>query len=175
MLARLRTGSAWLSAQELDTARAELKVAEADLAAARSATSASQVRLRQVNLRAARHIVTAPFAGSLVGSEIDVGDSVAAGQVLARIVTDERRVRFGMPREYVPRNGAMEVTLQLGELSPRVTATVIDMRPEVDSAAQLVFAVAQPRALTDVGPDWVLGARVIVQPTRAQPRATSER
>ncbi|MET0339940.1 MAG: HlyD family efflux transporter periplasmic adaptor subunit [Polyangiales bacterium] len=174
-LARMERGGDWLSAQEIDIARSELRVAEAELSAARSATAASSVRLKAVNLRAQRHVVVAPFEGVLASSDLDVGDSVMAGQVLARVVSDERRVRFGMPREYVPRDGRMDVSLQLGENAPRVEASVLDVRPEVDSAAQLVFAVARPRTSADVGPDWVLGARVVVRPTHRQPRANPER
>jgi membrane fusion protein, multidrug efflux system len=165
-LARLSRGSAWLSAQELEAARSELAVAEAELAAARSATAMSKVRLRQVHLKAARHVVMAPFDGVLMSSELDIGDSVSAGQVLARVVSEDRRVRFGMPREYVPNRGTMQVTLQLNEHAPRVRASVIDVRPEVDPAAQLVIAVALPDTNVARGPEWVLGARVSVLPEK---------
>jgi RND family efflux transporter MFP subunit len=168
-LARLTQGSAWLSAQELETSRSELLVAQAEVAAARSATAMSKARIRQIQLKAQRHVVTAPFDGILVSSELDIGDSVSGGQVLARVVSEDRRVRFGMPREYVPRQGTLEVTLQLNERAPRVRAKVIDIRPEVDAAAQLVVAVALPDTNVARGPEWVLGARVIVQPTKGFP------
>jgi membrane fusion protein, multidrug efflux system len=173
-LARMQSGGAWLSAQELSTARSELLVADAELAAASSATAMSKVRLRQVNLRAARHVITAPFDGVLLSSDLDVGDSVVAGQILARVVSHERRVRFGLPREYLPQLATSRVELRLADGAKTYEATVVDVRPEVDPAAQLVFAQALPTA-AELGADWVLGAHVRVRPAITLDPLRSER
>lgn len=173
-LARMQSGGAWLSAQELSTARSELLVADAELAAASSATAMSKVRLRQVNLRAARHVITAPFDGVLLSSDLDVGDSVVAGQILARVVSHERRVRFGVPREYLPQLGAAKVELKLTDGGEPAQATVVDIRPEVDPAAQLVFAQAVPSGV-ELGANWVLGAHVRVRPAISLDPMRSER
>lgn len=139
-LNRLRAGATWLSAQELDSANSELQVAQAELQAARAAVGASQVQLRQSRVVAERRTLVAPFGGTVVDLGVDPGDSVKAGQVVMRILSEGREVRFAYPAGQLPETGARNVIVELEgshvSLPGRVTAT----RPEVDPSARLVIA-----------------------------------
>jgi RND family efflux transporter MFP subunit len=156
---RLEQGGSWIAEQELSAARSAERVAHADLAAARAGVSMGRAQLAQQALRARRHALEAPFDGVLVSFDVDPGDSVAARQVLARVITDERQVRFAIPREQLPRD-LSEVLLALpdgGDLPAMVDA----LPPELDPAAQLIFAVATPARAAGLMP----GTRVEVRPS----------
>lgn len=163
-LKRLEEGGKWLSAQELDVARTEVRVADADLSAARSSVAMGRARLAQQVLRADRHRIEAPFTGTLVSIDVDRGDSVSAGQVLVRVISDERVIRFAVPRDELAQHPLFEVLVRLKDQAGGLRAAVSAIRPEVDTAAQLVFATAavpeQVRAL----PAWMPGSSVEVTP-----------
>lgn len=165
-LARLEVAGSWLSAQELDAARTEVRVAQAELSAARSSVAMGRARVAQQKLRADRHKIVAPFEGTVVSIDADLGDSVAEGQLLARLISDRRVIRFAMPRdELVP--GFEEVEVRQGPGRPGLRALVDAVRPEVDLAAQLVFAsAALPEEARDL-PEWLPGTAVQVLPLRA--------
>jgi RND family efflux transporter MFP subunit len=154
-LERLKVGEAWLSQQELETARSEVRVARAELAAARASLAMGGARYAQQRLRVTRSTLVAPFAGSLVASDLAPGDSVAAGQVLARVFSGDRQVRFAIPRDELPPAG-VEVVVTLPSTKHQVRARVTSLRPEMDPSAQLVFATA---ALPG---DWMPGTAVEV-------------
>jgi RND family efflux transporter MFP subunit len=167
-LKRLEEGGKWLSAQELDVARTEVRVAEADLSAARSSVTMGRARLAQQQLRQEKHRIEAPFSGTLVSIEVDEGDSVSAGQILARVISADRVIRFALPRTDVAEQALTEVSVRLKGQQGALRATVRTVRPEVDSAAQLVFAsAALPDAVRDL-PSWMPGSVVEVTPVDAQ-------
>lgn len=168
-LKRLEAGGSWIAAQELETAKNAVRLAKADLGTAKAGVGMGRARVAQQKLRARRHTLEAPFDGVLVSCEVDPGDSVAAGQVVARVITDDRRVRFAVPREQLPATGALEVVLSLPSGSRQ--ATVDSLQPEVDPAAQLIFATATP---PDGGPDLMPGTRVEVRPVAQAQGATVE-
>jgi multidrug efflux pump subunit AcrA (membrane-fusion protein) len=160
--ARLEQGGSWIAAQELSAARAAERVAHADLQAARAGVTMGRARLAQQALRARRHTLEAPFDGVLVSCDVDPGDSVAARQVLARVITDERQIRFAIPRDQLPAAGLAEVLLALpdgGDLPAAVDA----LAPELDPAAQLIFATATPPLAAGAG--LMPGTRVEVRPS----------
>jgi RND family efflux transporter MFP subunit len=170
-LARVSEGGQWLSAQELDSARAEVRVAEAELRAARSLVSMGRARVAQQRVRDKKLTISAPFDGRLVAVEVDAGDNVTPGRVLARVISEDRRIKFALPRD--------AVNTQLGEvlvarpgMESALRARVASVRPEVDPAAQMVFAVA---ALPDVPEtrSWLPGTdvRVFAAPTESSPGA----
>ena len=90
-LERLRAGAAWLSKQELENAAAEARLADAELRAATAGVSMGRAQVSQQRLRRDRQVLTAPFAGTVASLEVDLGDSVVAGQVVLRIVSDDRK------------------------------------------------------------------------------------
>jgi RND family efflux transporter MFP subunit len=173
-LTRLEEGGKWLSAQEIDAARTEARVAEADLAAARSSVAMGRARLAQQKLRADKHRIEAPFSGTLVSIEVDEGDSVSPGQLLARVISNDRVIRFAMPRAALTERPLPKVLVRLKGQSGGLEANVDAVRPEVDSAAQLVFARAElPEAVREL-PSWMPGSVVEVMPPDA-PAAQVER
>jgi RND family efflux transporter MFP subunit len=139
---RLLAGGAWLSAQEIEAASSEVRVAEAELRAARSASDVGAARLQRERLRAERHTLSAPFDGVVVSVDTDPGDSVAAGRVLVRLASTEREVRFAVPRESLDELEKSGVALEIPGRMERVGTSLRSLRPEVDTAAQLVFASA---------------------------------
>lgn len=170
-LSRLRAGATWLSKQELDSAVAEANMAQAELQAARANLGVSRIALKQQRLRATRQTLTAPFAGTVIALGVDAGDSVSAGQIVMRILSGERQVRFAFPPgELTPSPAAARperVSLRLSGSDQSVTADVDAIRPEVDPSAQLVFATAQLPAALPEPARWIPGAAVEV--TRVAP------
>ncbi|HET8935006.1 MAG TPA: efflux RND transporter periplasmic adaptor subunit [Polyangiales bacterium] len=165
-LSRLREGATWLSKQELDTAVAESNVAEAELQAARANMGVSRIALKQQRMRATRQTLTAPFAGTVIALGVDSGDSVSSGQVVMRILSGDRQVRFAFPpgELLLPKAGtsAPRVALRLQGNAQTVMTQVDAVRPEVDPSAELVFATAPlPAALPDAS-RWIPGAPVSV-------------
>jgi RND family efflux transporter MFP subunit len=162
-LERLRAGSTWLSQQELDTAAAEANVANAELQAARANMGVSRIALKQQRMRATRQTLTAPFAGTVIALGVDSGDSVSSGQIVMRILSSDRQVRFAFPPGELALNAATRrVALRLQGSDQRVLASVDAVRPEVDPSAELVFATAPlPAALPDAS-RWIPGAPVAV-------------
>jgi RND family efflux transporter MFP subunit len=160
-LARLQQGGSWIAARELEAARAAERVAQADMLAARAGISMGRAKLAQQQLRSRRHTLEAPFDGVLVSCDVDPGDSVAARQILARVITDERQIRFAIPREQLPPAGLLDVLLALpdGDLP----ATIEGLQPELDPAAQLIFATATPPLAQ--GASLMPGTRVEVRPS----------
>jgi RND family efflux transporter MFP subunit len=161
---RLETGGNWLSAQELDGARTELRMAQADVAAANAAIAMGQARLSQQRVRAERHRIVAPFSGRLVSVEVDPGDSVAQGQLLARVISDERVIRFALPRAALTEDAPQQVLVRIKGQERALLAKVASVRPEVDAAAQLVFASAALPDEVRESPSWIPGTLVEVLP-----------
>jgi len=168
-LKRMEAGGSWIAAQELETAKNAVRLAKADLSSARAGVGMGRARVAQQKLRSRRHTLEAPFDGVLVSCDVDPGDSVAAGQVVARVITDDRRVRFALPREQLPASGALDVVLSLpsGSLQGKVDS----VQPEVDPSAQLIFATATPAG---GGRELMPGMRVEVRPVAVPQQATSE-
>lgn len=167
-LSRLGAGAAWLSKQELEAAAAEARIADAELRAARSAVGMGRVQVNQQRLRRERRTLVAPFAGTVVALDADPGDSVIAGQVVLRILSDDREVRFAFPPGELPER---QVSIALQGTALSVAAEVATLRPEIDPSAQLVFATA---ALPPHLPDparWIPGAPVHVMRRAGPPQA----
>lgn len=162
-LKRLRTGETWLSKQELDVAVTEARMAEAELQSARAGVGVSRLALNQQRMRATRQTLTAPFAGTVISVNADMGGSVTAGQVVMRIFSEDRQVRFAIPPSDVPSAGQKQVTVQLTGTESAVETEVSAVRPDLDPSAQLVFATAP---LPDDLPEasrWIPGAAVQVR------------
>jgi multidrug efflux pump subunit AcrA (membrane-fusion protein) len=166
-LERLRANAAWLSKEELEAALSEARVADAELRAAKAGVGMGRAQVSQQRLFRERRTLTAPFTGTVVTLDVDPGDSVVAGQVVLRIASDDRQVRFALPPgEPAPRQVA--ITLQGTALA--VESEVASLLPEIDPSAQLVFATAALPAGLPESQRWIPGAPV--QVTRGgQPRA----
>jgi RND family efflux transporter MFP subunit len=161
-LGRLHQGEAWLSQQEVDTAKSELEIATAELQAARAAVRVGRARVDQQRIQLSRKVLTAPFAGTIVGLEVDPGDSVGAGQILMRVHSDVRQVRFAFPEGAFDPSANPAMRIKLTGSNKFIIAHVSSVRPELDPSAALVFGTA---SLPDELPDssrWIPGASVEV-------------
>jgi RND family efflux transporter MFP subunit len=161
-LKRLNAGATWLSKQELDVAVADARMAEAELQSARANVGASRIQLNQQRLRATRQTLTAPFAGTVVALDVDAGDSVTAGQIVLRILSEDRQVRFAFPAGAMPAQGPRQVSIRLSGSTTEVQSTVSSIRPELDPSAQLVFGTAPLPAALSEDSRWIPGAAVQV-------------
>jgi HlyD family secretion protein len=169
-LERLRAGAAWIAKQELENAAAEARLADAELRTATASVHMGRAQVSQQRLRRDRRVLTAPFAGTVASLDVDLGDSVVAGQVVLRIVSDDRQVRFAFPPgELVDRRVAIK--LKGSELG--VVAEVTELRPEIDPSAQLVFATAVLPAELPEAARWIPGAPAQVFRAPAPPARES--
>ena len=161
LLSRLRAGANWLSKQELESAAAEARMAQAELQAARANVGLGRISVSRERLRANRQLLTAPFAGTVVALGVDPGDSVVAGQVVLRILSQDLQVNFACPPQALPSGRATQVMISLGG-APAIRSTVSAVRPELDPSAELAFATAPlPAALRD-RERWLPGTPVEV-------------
>jgi RND family efflux transporter MFP subunit len=169
-LERLRAGETWLSKQELANAQAELKVAQAELQSAQAGIGVSRAQLNQQRLRVTHQTLTAPFAGTVVALDVDAGDSVGAGQIVMRILSQDRQVRFAFAAGELSKAPGARVSVRLADAEDRVSSvetSVSAIRPEVDPSAQLVFATAQLPAVLPEPERWIPGAPVQVMQVSA--------
>lgn len=173
-LSRLRAGAAWLSKQELESAAAEARMAQAELEAARASVGLGRIAVSQQRLRADRQLLTAPFDGTVVALGVDAGDSVVAGQIVLRILSDNLQVNFAFPPSEMPPSAAPEVSIRLAGVERAARARISSIRPELDPSAELVFASAALPAELPSPERWLPGAAVSVtlvpsEPEQAQP------
>lgn len=161
-LRRLRAGGPWIAEHEIEQAQTEVRMAAAELRAAEAAVRMGRAKVSMHKTRAARYRVSAPFAGTLVSCDVDPGDSVSAGQVLARVSTDDRHVRFAIPPDQAPQDGELEVVIREPRSGRAVVSKLKTLKPEVDTSAQLVFATAPLSQADSEGGPWLPGMRVEV-------------
>lgn len=163
-LQRLKQGGNWIADHEIERATSEVRMAEAELRASQAATRMGQAKLSLQKNREARYRLRAPFAGTLVACDLDPGDSVRAGQILARVISDDRHVRFALPPDQTPEEGEFDVLVR-DPLSGRSMLTKIrTLKPEIDTSAQLVFASATLTMDATQLKTWLPGTRVEVSP-----------
>jgi len=144
-LTRLRSITDGVSQRDLVAAQAREQKARAAVAEAKAGLGMTEAELGRQRTRSDKHVIRAPFEGVVVALYVDPGDVVGPGQVVARVITEDFYVRFAMPPDDTSaraRGLDLDVRLPTGVM---LTARVTDVQPEVDAAAQLVFA----RALID--------------------------
>jgi multidrug efflux pump subunit AcrA (membrane-fusion protein) len=151
----------------MDTARSEARVADAELRAARAAVGVGKARVTQQQLVVSRRTLVAPFAGIVVGVSVDPGDSVTRGQLVLRVVSDDRQVRFAFPPNALEQD--RDVTIELEGTTLSVQAKVSTVRPEVDPSSQLVFGTAPLPEVLPEAQRWIPGAPVHVVLARSAP------
>jgi len=163
LVKRLESMAAGVSDRQLVAARAREQQARAAVAQARAGLSVQQAALGQQVTRTGKHTIRAPFDGIVVERFVDPGGLVVPGQVVARVITDDYYVRFAVPPEAARgRHPGEHVRVDLPGGAEPVHGVVSDLQPEVDSAAQFVFARARLE-VTDLTRRVVLpGVRVRV-------------
>lgn len=144
------------SAQELESARAQVEAAEA---ATRS--SAAQVTQRQVQLQL--NVVRAPFAGTVGDVLVRVGDFVSASTQLTSIAqADVLEVSVSVPS---PRARSMkpDTALEILDAQGKVllTSNVFFVAPQADPRTQLVEVKAAFRNTVGLRPSELVRARLV--------------
>ena len=163
-LSRLKAGGKWIADHEIQLATSEVRMAEAEYRGSLAAAQMGRAKLSIQKNREARYRLKAPFEGTLVTCDVDPGDSVRAGQVLARVISDDRQVRFALPPDQAPQEGEFDVLVR-DPLSGRSMLTKIrTVKPEIDTSAQLVFANAILQLDQAQRKAWLPGTRVEVSP-----------
>ena len=150
-LARMQSAPSAYSALQLAGARSDAARAAAELDRLRGTTAVHRATQSRELARSNKQLVRAPFDGTLSARFLDVGDFANPGQALARVVDDERFVRFALP---APEHARLQVGVTVrvvpsGSSLP-LTAAVVDIDPELDPAAGLGFARAHVPAVATV-------------------------
>jgi RND family efflux transporter MFP subunit len=144
LVKRLESMAAGVSDRQLVAARAREQQARAAVAQAKAGLSVQAAALGQQVTRSGKHTIRAPFDGIVVERFVDPGGLVVPGQVVARVITDDYYVRFAVPPEAArARHPGERVRVALPDGAELVHGVVSDLQPEVDSAAQFVFARAR--------------------------------
>jgi RND family efflux transporter MFP subunit len=164
LLTRLQSIHAGVSDRALVAARAREQQARAALDQARAGTSVTEADLGQELTRSGKHTIRAPFDGIVVARFVDPGALVVPGQVVVRVITDDYYVRFALPPDAArgQRVGSA-VEVELAGVEPALRAEVSDIQPEVDPAAQLVFARARLQVDPARAANVIPGMRVRVR------------
>lgn len=164
LLTRLRSITDGVSQRDLVAAQAREQKARAAVAEAKAGLGMTAAELGRQRTRSDKHVIRAPFEGTVVALYVDPGDVVGPGQVVARVITEDFYVRFAMPPDDgSARTPGLRLAVRL-PTSTELTAYVTDVQPEVDAAAQLVFARAR---IDRTGP---LGAVELIPGTQVEVR-----
>jgi len=169
LLKRIETIESGVSEAALFAARSREQQARAALQEIQAGLAIHEADIGQQVSRSKKHVIRAPFDGIVVARFVDPGALLVPGQVVVRVITSDYFVRFAMPPEHArARSSGFAVRVEVPGLRTALAGTVSDIQPEIDPAAQLVFA----RARLDVGgADSGLllpGARVHVRAVQAR-------
>ncbi len=165
--------------QQLEDARYQLQIARVTERAGRVSLSQKQaiVRERQQLLRA--RTVRAPFSGIVSSCYIETGMEIGAGTPAIRIVQSHPlHVRFAIPdlRTTAVQVGST-IAVRVDGSEERLTARVVRVWPEVDSASQVILADALFREQDDHASAGRLVAgrtvRVVIEPSSDSRRAVA--
>jgi multidrug efflux pump subunit AcrA (membrane-fusion protein) len=156
---RMASAPSAYAERDLRSARNDAARAAAELQRLRGSASLHRASHQRELARAEKQIIRAPFDGVLAARFVDLGAFVPAGQLVARVVDDTRFVRFALPSGPHARLqvGAKVRALMSGSSLP-LMAAVVDVDPELDTAADLGFARARFTSQQELAP----GSRVEV-------------
>jgi len=165
-LARMQNAPSAYSALDMQGARSDAARAAAELDRLRGSAAVHRATQSRELARSNKQIIRAPFDGALSARFLDVGDFASPGQALARVVDDARFVRFALPAtEHARLRLGTSVRVVPSGSSMPLTASVVDIDPELDPAAGLGFARARLPDLAGAdreGMELAPGARVEV-------------
>jgi RND family efflux transporter MFP subunit len=137
---RLRASGTAVSRVEFDQAKSNRDLAAADLDVARALIAQTDEQLARSDLRA-------PFAGVVSERIKRVGEEVARGEVVARVVNpDELEIRLFVPLRHVRAIRAGDVVNVTADGRP-FTATVRAIVPAGDARSQSFEVLVQPPAV----------------------------
>jgi RND family efflux transporter MFP subunit len=165
LVQRLSAIESGVSDRALVAARTREQQARAALEEARAGLGIHEADIGQQVSRSKKHVIRAPFEGLVVARYVDPGGLVVPGQVVARVITSDYFVRFAMEPEDARKKGAgFRVQVDVPGAPAPLAAVVSDIQPEIDAAAQMVFARARLE-LRQADAGFVIpGVRVRVRP-----------
>lgn len=136
----------------------QLNNASSDFDAADGAHRAAQTRL-------AKHVLRAPYSGTLGLSRVDLGDYIDRGDPLMEISdTSALELRFALPQRFIDDLEAGQTVLGLvGRCGQRFEGTVIAIDPRVDPRTRMVgVRAAVPNDEAALHPGMAVRLRVLI-------------
>ncbi len=120
-----------ISQQEYDMASTKLKSTEADFKRAQEVVNESQAILDYAT-------ILAPMDGIVIDKKVDVGDTVAPGQTLLKLVDPTHMQLVANVREsLVPRlKVGQDISVKIGNLDKTCTGTISEIVPESSSTSR---------------------------------------
>ncbi|MFI5308865.1 MAG: efflux RND transporter periplasmic adaptor subunit [Polyangiales bacterium] len=170
LVTRMQGISSGVSDRTLLAARAHEDQARATLAEAQAGLGVHEADVGQQLGRSQKQVIRAPFDGIVVARFVDPGGLVTAGQIVARVITEDYFVRFAMPPDEArARVAGFAVQVEVDGAREPLEGVVADIQPEVDAAAQMVFARARLERAKAEAAGVISGARVRVRPVARGP------
>jgi membrane fusion protein (multidrug efflux system) len=112
-----------------------------------------------------RHVLRAPYAGTLGLSQVDLGDYIDRGDPIVEISnTGDLELRFALPQRYVADLAREQPVLGVvGRCGPRFEGRVIAIDPRVDPRTRMVgVRAAVPNEAGELHPGMAVRIRVVV-------------
>lgn len=126
--------------------------------AADGADRAARTRLR-------KHVLRAPYGGTLGLNQVDLGDYVEPGDPIVEIsTTGALELRFALPQRYIADLAVGQTVSGLvGRCGPRFEGSIIAIDPRVDPRTRMVgVRAAVPNAESELHPGMAVRLRVLV-------------
>lgn len=165
LVRRLQSIESGVSDRAVVAARAKEQQAKAALSEAQAGLGVHEASIGQQLSRSKKHVIRAPFDGVVVARFVDPGALVVPGQVVARVITLDSFVRFAMPAaDARAQRAGYRVSVEVPGARAVLVGVVSDVQPEVDAAAQMVFARARLDIPEDERALAIPGVRVRVRP-----------
>jgi membrane fusion protein (multidrug efflux system) len=152
-LARIQQlfGNGVASQQQLDDASSNFDAADGAHHAART--------------RFAKHVLRAPYAGTLGMNQVDLGDYVEPGDAIVEIsTTGALELRFALPQRHISEIAiGQTVSGLVGRCGPRFEGEVVAIDPRVDPRTRMVgVRAAIENAAGELHPGMAVRLRVLV-------------
>lgn len=165
LVQRLQAIESGVSDRALVAARTREQQTRAALDEARAGLGVHEADIGQQVSQGKKHVIRAPFEGQVVARYVDPGGLVVPGQVVARVITSDYFVRFAMePHDARTRSAGFRVHVDVPGARAPLTGVVSDIQPEIDAAAQMVFARARLELGQGDAGFVIPGVRVRVRP-----------
>lgn len=137
---------------------------EARLDDARAAFDAAEGAQRAARTRLSKHVLRAPYGGTLGLSQVDLGDYVDRGDPIVELSdTSALELRFALPQRYVAELAPAQTVLGIvGRCGPRFEARVMAIDPRIDPQTRMVgVRAAVPNEAGLLHPGMAVRLRIV--------------
>jgi len=133
-----------IPAEEIETWRTKLRLAEADVAQAKAALDQANLNLRDAYVRA-------PFSGIIQTRTVETGQYIQVGAVLASLIRrDPLLLRFKVPEKDASRiKVGMPANFKVRDVDKEFTSTIIHVAASAEEASRMVEIVAKVKDTGD--------------------------